>query len=90
MSLRPIRFGHVVLLSVLAATLGLTGCGRKGPLDPPPSAAAVPAQEPEAASSGVNPMARSAPKTPEAFGPDGQPIAPKGVRKPLPLDWLLD
>jgi predicted small lipoprotein YifL len=33
-----IRADWLALLVVLAAALGLSGCGRKGPLDPPPSA----------------------------------------------------
>jgi len=90
-SSRPrLRFARLAMLGVLAAALGLTGCGRKGPLDPPPSAAVTQPAQAAAPDSGVNPMARSAPTGPQAFGPDGRPIAPQGVKKPLPLDWLLD
>jgi predicted small lipoprotein YifL len=67
------------LLTALAAALTLAACGRKGPLDPPP-VAAVPAGEPGAA-----PAAGEI-----SYGPDGQPIAPRGPRKPIFLDWLLD
>jgi len=31
-------FFRLALIGVLAASLGLAACGRKGPLDPPPSA----------------------------------------------------
>jgi predicted small lipoprotein YifL len=39
------------LAVALAAALSLAGCGRKGPLDPPPSAA-IPSTPPSAAASG--------------------------------------
>jgi predicted small lipoprotein YifL len=37
---------RLAAIGALAAAVLLTGCGRKGPLDPPPSASAQPA-EPE-------------------------------------------
>jgi predicted small lipoprotein YifL len=36
---------RLAALVALAAALGLGGCGRKGPLDPPPSAAIAPAPD---------------------------------------------
>ena len=30
---------HIVLAGLLAAAVGLSGCGRRGPLEPPPGAA---------------------------------------------------
>jgi len=84
------HFARLALIGALAAALGLTGCGRKGPLDPPPSASAVPSAQAAPAGSSPNPLARSAPRSREAFGPDGQPIASPGPKKSLPLDWLLD
>jgi predicted small lipoprotein YifL len=36
------RWSRLALAAALTATLALTACGRKGPLDPPPSAAASP------------------------------------------------
>jgi predicted small lipoprotein YifL len=32
------RWSRIALAAVLTGTLGLAACGRKGPLDPPPSA----------------------------------------------------
>jgi predicted small lipoprotein YifL len=64
----------------LVAMLGLTGCGRKGPLDPPP-AAAVPVQ-------GVQPG-----QPVDVLGPDGRPLppgAPPPNRQPFILDWLVN
>jgi len=75
----------VILLGVVA--LSLAGCGRKGPLDLPPTAngpvAAAPTDsEAEAASkpSVFNP----------SYGTDAPPTAPRGARKPFILDPLLD
>jgi predicted small lipoprotein YifL len=71
---------------VSAALLALTGCGRKGALDLPPSAnspsaAAAPDSEAEAASkpSLFNPN----------YGADAPPTAPKGNKRPFILDPLL-
>jgi predicted small lipoprotein YifL len=88
------RLAHFATIGALAGALALGACGRKGPLDPPPSASiAEPAQAaPQAAGpASLNPMATPAKKsTFEAFGPGGEPIAPKGQKKPIFLDWLID
>ena len=42
------RFGRLALIGVLAAALGLAGCGRKGPLDPPPGASLAGEPQPNA------------------------------------------
>jgi len=36
------RWSRLALLAAMTAALGLAACGRKGPLDPPPSAAITP------------------------------------------------
>jgi predicted small lipoprotein YifL len=83
-------------LAALAAALSLAGCGRKGPLDLPPSAVAEPAAaaspSPTRSSSGVNPMAphHASPRQEDSFTRTGEPVAPKGPKRPLPFDWLLD
>jgi predicted small lipoprotein YifL len=64
-----------LLAGVLA--LGLFGCGRKGPLDLPPSAA-------------INQPPPAAGAEPAAVDPDGRPVAPAGTKKSLPIDWLLN
>jgi predicted small lipoprotein YifL len=91
-SRRNHRFSRLAILSAMAGTLALTGCGRKGPLDLPPAAAAVeqaPAAEPQ--SGFGNPLARPAtPAAPAAFDSRGRPVAPKGEKRSLPIDWLLD
>jgi hypothetical protein len=59
--------------------LGLSACGRKSALDPPPSAALPPQ-----AAAGQPPAA--------AVGPDGRPVAAAQPKRSEPffLDWLLD
>jgi len=84
---RPIRSGWAIIL-VSAAALALGGCGRKGPLDLPPTAqaqtpvAAAPDSDAErAAQPGVfNPT----------YGSDAAPAAPKGQKKSFILDPLLN
>jgi predicted small lipoprotein YifL len=65
--------------AVLVLALGLAACGRKGPLDPPPSATA-PAQ-------GTGQPAA-------ALGPDGKPMPHAAAQPkrsdPFFLDWLID
>jgi predicted small lipoprotein YifL len=36
------RWSRLALVAVMTAALGLAACGRKGPLDPPPSAGITP------------------------------------------------
>ena len=33
---RAVTFGRFIILGILVAGLGLSACGRKGPLEPPP------------------------------------------------------
>jgi predicted small lipoprotein YifL len=83
----PAASGWAIVL--IAALLALAGCGRKGPLDLPPStsypstanAAASPDSEAQAASkpSVFNP----------SYGADAAPTAPKGNKRPFALDPLL-
>jgi predicted small lipoprotein YifL len=62
----------------VAVTL-LAGCGRKGPLELPPSAEAA---------AGAKDPATGRPRP--AMTRDGRPIAPPGEHKPIALDWLID
>jgi predicted small lipoprotein YifL len=75
----------VVLLA--AAVLALAGCGRKGPLDLPPTAT----QSPAAAQADADAQ-RDASK-PSVFDPsygaDAPPAAPRGGKKSFILDPLL-
>lgn len=76
-------FFRLALIGALAASLGLAACGRKGPLDPPPSAvSATGKQEPANSTLIRSPFEKPADKTPGAANqvPD----------KPFVLDPLLN
>ena len=75
-------FLRFALIGALAASLGVAACGRKGPLDLPPGASVVGDQ---ATATGVG-VKESHP----ILGPDGKPLAPGGLNKPIPLDVLLN
>ncbi|MGC1466086.1 MAG: lipoprotein [Pseudolabrys sp.] len=89
-------FTALAVLGTLVAALTLAGCGRKGPLDPPPSAAAP--VQPEAPTSGgllspMGPAAASGTRSDDhraGVTSDGQAVAPRGQNKRIPLDALLD
>lgn len=92
---RPVL--RLTLIGALSAVfaLALTGCGRKGPLDPPPGASLAGETQPNmpglmsekgrAASIGAELTSDN-----PGVGPDGQPLAPKGPKKRIPLDNLLN
>jgi predicted small lipoprotein YifL len=78
-----------VLLGVAALALG--GCGRKGPLDLPPTASSQ-QQQPVAAAQ-PDPAAEQASKPSvfnSSFGADAPPTAGKGPKRPFALDPLLN
>jgi predicted small lipoprotein YifL len=82
---RDNRFNRLAVIGALAAMLALTGCGRKGPLDPPPSASAA-----ERAAAG-DPQAGQSAQSGPTMDAQGRPIAPQsGQKKKIFLDWLLD
>ncbi len=74
----------IIVLSATALVLG--GCGRKGPLDLPPTANVAPTAAP-----GDTETERAA--QPSVFNPtygsDAGPTASKGTKKPFILDPLL-
>ena len=85
----PVSAGWT-LVAVAALTLALAGCGRKGPLDLPPTASS-------ASTANIAPPTDTeteAQKTPSVFNPtygaDAAPAATKGRKKPFILDPLLD
>jgi predicted small lipoprotein YifL len=76
------------LVAIAVMALALAGCGRKGPLDLPPSAAGQPVVE-----QGDTDEDRAAAKGTvfdPSFGANGQPKAAKGSKKPFLLDPLLN
>jgi predicted small lipoprotein YifL len=76
--IRP-RCFRLGMTAALAAVLLLPGCGRKGPLDPPPGAN-VAQQQPADASEGPH----------EAFDQQGRAVAPRGRKERHFLDFLID
>jgi predicted small lipoprotein YifL len=75
------------LLAVAGVALALAGCGRKGPLDPPPNAAA-PVVEQQAGND-ARPAARGNVLDP-SYGADELPATPKGGKRTFILDPLLN
>jgi len=74
---------RIAVVGALVAALGLAGCGRKGPLDPPPGASIAEPAVVAQPGPGVGPA-------PE-IGPDGRAIAPaQPPRRTTPIDWLIN
>ncbi len=86
---RPAGSGWAIIVLSLTA-LALAGCGRKGPLDLPPTASNAPTANVAAPTD----TETAAQKTSSMFSPtsgaDAEPAAAKGRKKPFILDPLLD
>ena len=84
---RPTSQGWAIIL-LSAAVLALGGCGRKGPLDLPPTASS----QPPAAAAQTDTAADQASK-PSVFNPsygaDAAPTAGRGPKRSFVLDPLL-
>lgn len=76
LSCRPQLFRLAVVVAVVAA-VGLSACGRKGGLDPPPGAA-LPKDK------------LAASKSPKAHGPRDKLSTAQPQHKDFFLDWLLN
>jgi predicted small lipoprotein YifL len=78
----------VILLA--AAALALAGCGRKGPLDLPPTGTQPSGTQPSAAAPADTDTEQASKPTVfnPGYGGDGT-LAPKGVKRPFILDPLL-
>jgi predicted small lipoprotein YifL len=78
------RWARIAAVAAIAAALGLSACGRKGPLDPPPYASAydnqpaAPAESRQDAQVGVS--------------REGKAVAPARTKdnRPFILDWLVE
>lgn len=81
------------LVALVIAALGLSGCGRKGPLDPPPGAALTqPTPAPPNASAALSQTSPGSPENSAAktgFDTEGNPTAGPGQKKHFILDPLL-
>ena len=87
---RPNRLpSFVAVIGVVALALPLAACGRKGPLDPPPGGYVL-----EQGGPGSTPTTRTGaqpyPDKPPEYDAEGRPLAPPGLKKKLPGDWLID
>jgi predicted small lipoprotein YifL len=76
---------RLATFAALAAAMLLAGCGRKGPLDPPPGGWSVPSGPGMTAVSG-----KPAEPAPLEYDAEGKPIAPSGPKRPMPMDVLLN
>ena len=86
---------RLALAGALVVSLGLAGCGRKGPLDPPPGASFDGVTQPDmpnlmSSNGSATPIGGQSVDGDPGVGPDGQPRAPKGPQKRIPLDVLLN
>jgi predicted small lipoprotein YifL len=87
---RTYRRWALILLGVSA--LALSGCGRKGPLDLPPTASS----QPGATANAVQPDPAAAAEASKGnlfnpnYGSDQLPVAGKGPKRPFALDPLLN
>lgn len=80
---------RIATFGLLALAVLLAGCGRKGPLDlPPADMTQQPAQGADMQSGSSAPPPRSS--APIEYNVDGRPLAPRGQKKKLPADVLLD
>lgn len=86
---RPAGSGWAIIVLSLSA-LALAGCGRKGPLDLPPTASNASTANIAAPTD----TEIEAQKTPSVFNPtygvDAAPAASRGTKKSFILDPLLD
>ena len=79
------RFQRLCVAAALVAAVGLAGCGRKGALDPPPSAgSAVPLTE----DGQLMPSATS--ESSKSSDKKGSSRRTKAKDVPFVLDWLVD
>ncbi len=78
-------FFRLALVGVAVASLTLAGCGRKGPLDPPPGASVV--APPPTAAPTTDPLAAPIGQTRETTAPVATPSDPN--RKFI-LDGILN
>lgn len=92
---RPV-LRRATVAAALAAALALAACGRKGDLDPPPGASVTGQPQAQTQSGllspvGVTPIGGGqAASGGPSVGPNGEPLAPKGPKKFIPLDVLLN
>ena len=85
--LRPTTSGWAIIF-LSAAVLTLAGCGRKGPLDLPPTSQAPVASAPASTDTEAETAAKPSVFN-STYGTEAGPAAPRGAKKPFILDPLL-
>ncbi len=84
-------FLRLAIVGVAVAALGLAGCGRKGPLDPPPGASLASASQDDVQAASPGMPGQTAPIVGQTRdGSVGAPPAPRGPVKRIFLDDLLN
>jgi len=83
----PVSAGWT-LVAVAAVALALAGCGRKGPLDPPPGASSLSAVE--QGDTGEERAASRGNVFDPSYGANELPKTPKGNKRSFILDPLLN
>ena len=88
---RPFRSSIVLAAIAFALTLSLAGCGRKGPLDPPPGGYRLDSAVVRTPISrrGAGQPADVQPVEKRDYDEQGRPIVPQGQNKPFILDPLI-
>jgi predicted small lipoprotein YifL len=84
---RPLT--RLALIGVALASLTLAGCGRKGPLDPPPAASVTGEPQASAPAAGASPMVSPFGGQAKTENP-GSRTQPAGPNKHIFLDNLLN
>ena len=81
------RWARIAAVAAIASALGLSACGRKGPLDPPPYAAAYDSPQAAPADPAVARQDAQVGVTRE-----GKAVAPARTKdnRPFILDWLVE
>jgi predicted small lipoprotein YifL len=88
---RPFR-SSIVLAASAFALLSLAGCGRKGPLDPPPGGYGLDravVRTPTSRRGTPQPADVERPVEKQDYDEQGRPVVPQGQKKPFILDPLI-
>ncbi len=91
MTSRSNSFSKLTAIGLIALTCMLAGCGRKAGLDLPPGASADQKAAAEADENVANPNSATNLQN-EIYRPPGSgvAVAPRGQKKRIPLDAILD
>jgi predicted small lipoprotein YifL len=81
---------RLAAFAALAAALALGGCGRKGPLDPPPSAAIAPAPDTPSLGDANDPNMTGFLRAPSATRSAPPPAPAPAEKRNFILDFLVN